>query len=77
MVDDESVFSSILANNEEARDIYGELKICPCIVTQNNSTSITPIDAYSFVNIVPQLDQNRAELRTALDNPSNAAATQK
>ena len=67
VVDDVSVFSSTLINNKESNNIYGASEHCPRIVTQNNTTTLTPKNAYSSVNIVPQLDQTRAELRTALN----------
>ena len=46
-------------------------------VMKNNTTANTPTNAYSPVNVAPQLNQNRAEKRTALNKPSNAATTQK
>jgi hypothetical protein len=77
VVDDVSIFSSASLNYKEARDIYGASKQYPGNVTQHNTTANTPTNAYSSVNIASQLDQNRAELRTALNNPFNAATTQK
>ena len=77
MVDDVSILSSALLDYKEVRDIYGASKQYPGNVTQHTATANTSTNAYSSVNIAPQLDQNRAELRTALHNPSNAATTPK
>jgi len=42
----------------------------------NNTTANTPThNAYSSVNFAQQFNKNRAELRTALNNPSDATTT--
>ena len=77
MVDDVSVFSPTSIDDEETRDMYVASEHCPGDVTQNNNTTNTPTNAYSYLNLVPQLHQNRAGLRTAQNNPFNAVTTQK
>jgi len=56
---------------KEARDIHGTIEHCLDNVMPNNNTANNHTNAYSSVNFAPQFNQNRAELRTALNNPSN------
>jgi len=72
VVDDVSVFSPTSIDDEETRDMYVASEHCPGNVTQNNNTTNTPTNAYSSLNLAPQLHQNRAGLRTAQNNPFNA-----